>query len=129
MSSINKVFLTGTVGRSDYSTSAKGVGILRFSLVTTKYIKKDDGYDQKATWHNLTLFGKTATSNATRIVKGAKVGIEGELENGSYEKDGIKHNTTSIIVTNVDILKYANSGIESNELDGSDQGESDEVPF
>ena len=133
MSNINKVILSGTVGRADYKqVGAKETGLLKFSLVTTEYIKTDDGFDQKPTWHNITVWGQTADRLAERVVKGVKLSLEGKLSNGSYEKDGIKHNTVEIVATNIDVQKFAsdsdNPAKVADDLSGG-ANENDEVPF
>lgn len=43
-------------------------------------------------------FGKGAEFAQTYLHKGTKIAIEGHIQTGSYENDGVKHYTTDIIV-------------------------------
>ena len=47
-------------------------------------------------------FGTTADFIADYLEKGQRVGITGRLQSGKYEKDGVTHWTTDVIVDRVD---------------------------
>jgi len=74
--------------------------------VATTYSRKDkDGqFQEKTEWHRVKLFGKTAEVAGEYLKKGRQVYIEGRIEYGSYEKDGVKHYTTDIIGEDMQML-------------------------
>src|ERR1041385_3574515 len=100
---MNRVTLLGNVGNVEFKTTEKGTSLLKFSLATNKKWKNDAGELQEETsWHRCTLFGKRAESLQEYVTKGKKLMVEGELRYGSYEKEGVKHYTTDVIVNEVE---------------------------
>ena len=99
----NKVFLTGRVTREwEIRATSNGTTIARNSIAV------DSGYgDNKRTdFINLTAFGKTAETLEKYGFKGQKMLIEGRIQTGSYEKDGVKHSTTDVIVDRSEFLSF-----------------------
>ena len=47
-------------------------------------------------------FGQTAEFLEDNLGKGSRIGITGRLQTGKYEKDGVTHWTTDVIVERVD---------------------------
>ena len=65
---------------------------------------QDGNFQEKTEWHRVKLFGKTAEVAGEYLKKGRQVYIEGRIEYGSYEKDGVKHYTTDIIGDDMQML-------------------------
>ena len=103
---INKVILVGNLGNDpDVKYTQGGMAITTLSVATTHVRKDRDGNQQEKTeWHRVKLFGKTAEVAGEYLKKGRQVYIEGRLEYGSYEKDGVKHYTTDIIGDDMQML-------------------------
>ena len=103
---INKVILVGNLGNDpDVKYTQGGLTVTKASLATTTVRKDRDGNNQEKTeWHRVKLFGKTAEVAGEYLKKGRQVYIEGRLEYGSYEKDGVKHYTTDIIGDDMQML-------------------------
>jgi len=98
MSGTQKVIILGTLGRNpEISQTKSGMAICKFSLATSK--KKKDG-TEKTEWHRCTSFGKTGEVIERYVKKGQQLYVEGELSYGQYDKDGVTHYTTDIIVNN-----------------------------
>ena len=113
----NKVFLTGRVTREwEIRATSNGTTIARNSIAV------DSGYgDNKRTdFINLTAFGKTAETLEKYGFKGQKLLIEGRIQTGSYEKDGVKHSTTDIIVDRSEFLSFKDNNA-SEEKTGSQE--------
>lgn len=90
------VIIHGNIGNDIELTYAKsGIAIGKFSIATSK--RMSDGSD-KTSWHRCVAFGKTAETMAKWVKKGSGVLVEGELSYGQYEKDGVTHYTTEVIV-------------------------------
>jgi single-strand DNA-binding protein len=136
--SLNKVQLIGNVGKDpELSYSTTGTAYSRFSLATTDRVKDKSGeWTNKTEWHNITIFGKTAETFSKLIKKGSKIFIEGKLTNSEYEKDGVKRNSYSILVSDMrdivllDKREGGGSG-GSSESSSSESGpvSEDDLPF
>ena len=108
----NKVFLTGRVTREwEIRATSNGTTIARNSIAV------DSGYgDNKRTdFINLTAFGKTAETLEKYGFKGQKLLIEGRIQTGSYEKDGVKHSTTDIIIDRSEFLSFKDNNTSDKE--------------
>lgn len=93
---MNKVILTN--GRLVKDVELKGTiafQIARFTVAVNRQFKKDE-----ADFINCVAFGKKAETIEKFFKKGSPINIEGRLQTGSYEKDGVKHFTTDVIVDN-----------------------------
>ena len=109
---MNKVFLTGRVTREwEIRATSNGITIARNSIAV------DSGYgDNKRTdFINLTAFGKTAETLEKYGFKGQKMLIEGRIQTGSYEKDGVKHSTTDIIIDRSEFLSFKDNNTSDKE--------------
>ena len=108
----NKVFLTGRVTREwEIRATSNGTTIARNSIAV------DSGYgDNKRTdFINLTAFGKTAETLEKYGFKGQKMLIEGRIQTGSYEKDGVKRSTTDIIIDRSEFLSFKDNNASDKE--------------
>lgn len=103
---VNKAILVGNLGNDpDVKYTQGGMAIATLSVATTYSRKDKDGHFQEKTeWHRVKLFGKTAEVAGEYLKKGRQVYIEGRIEYGSYEKDGVKHYTTDIIGEDMQML-------------------------
>ena len=109
---VNKVILLGNLGNDpDVKYTQGGMAIATLSVATTYSRKDKDGqFQEKTEWHRVKLFGKTAEVAGEYLKKGRQVYIEGRIEYGSYEKDGIKHYTTDIIGEDMQMLGGGDGG-------------------
>lgn len=92
--SLNKIHLIGNLGKDpEMRTTQSGKKVVTISLCT------NDGWGdrEKANWHRITLWEKLAEIVNDYAKKGDRVYVEGHLEYGSYEKDGVTIPTAEII--------------------------------
>ena len=117
---VNKVILVGNLGNDpDVKYTQGGMAITTLSVATTHVRKDRDGNQQEKTeWHRVKLFGKLGEIAGEYLKKGRSVYIEGRLEYGSYEKDGIKHYTTDIVADEMQLL----GGGEGGQRGGGEGG-------
>lgn len=97
---MNKVILTN--GRLVRDVELKGTiefQIARFTVAVNRQFKKDE-----ADFISCVAFGKKAETIEKFFKKGSPINIEGRLQTGSYEKDGVKHFTTDVIVGNFEFV-------------------------
>ena len=116
---VNKVILLGNLGNDpDVKYTQGGMAITTLSIATTSVRKDKDGNQQEKTeWHRVKLFGKLGEIAGEYLKKGRQVYIEGRIEYGSYEKDGVKQCTTDVIADEMQML----GGGESGERQSSGQ--------
>ena len=109
---VNKVILVGNLGNDpDVKYTQGGMAITTLSLATTSVRKDRDGNQQEKTeWHRVKLFGKLGEIAGEYLKKGRSVYIEGRIEYGSYEKDGVKHYTTDIVADEMQMLGGRSEG-------------------
>ncbi len=109
---VNKVILVGNLGNDpDVKYTQGGMAITTLSVATTSVRKDRDGNQQEKTeWHRVKLFGKLGEIAGEYLRKGRSVYIEGRLEYGSYEKDGVKHYTTDIVADEMQMLGGGEGG-------------------
>lgn len=103
---MNLVVLVGRLGRDpEVKTLPSGHTVANFSLATDEPVKKPDGsWEKRAEWHRLAAWGKTAELVGKHLVKGSQVAIEGRLQTRSYEKDGVKHYSTDVVVDRLEFV-------------------------
>ena len=109
---INKVILVGNLGNDpETKYTQSGMAVTTISLATTSVRKDRDGNTQERTeWHRVKFFGKLGEIAGEYLRKGRAVYIEGRLEYGSYEKDGVKHYTTDIVADEMQMLGGGEGG-------------------
>ena len=107
MSSVNKIFLLGNVGKEPETRAfANGDGVTSFSVATSDSWKDKASGELKSQteWHNVVCYRKLSEI-ASRIVKqGSKVFVEGKLKTRKWEKDGVTHYKTEIEASQLLVL-------------------------
>ena len=94
---MNKWIGIGRLCSEPEMTSGKnGNNIAKYRLAVNRDFKKDG--QQEADFLNCVAFGKSADFAQNYLHKGMKIAVEGRIQTGSYEKDGVKHYTTDIVV-------------------------------
>lgn len=115
--SVNKAIIVGRLGNDPDIRDIGNTGDDRskcavFSLATNEQWKDKDGNKQeRAEWHRIVCWGKTAVLAHKYLKKGHQVYIEGRLQTRDYvDKNDVKRYTTEIICTTMNFLESANSG-------------------
>lgn len=110
---MNNVSLVGRLTRDpDIRYTDGGLSITRFNIAVDRRFKKDG--DQTADFISVVCFGKTAEFIEKYFSKGMRIGLQGRIQTGSYEKDGIKVYTTDVIAENVEFVESRSSGQQDN---------------
>ena len=103
---MNKVFLIGNLTKDPevrYTVSDNPTCVCKFTLAV------NDGYgeQQKTSFINIVVFGKSGENCERFLSRGSKVAIEGRIQTGSYEKDGRKVYTTDVVTNSIEFLGNA----------------------
>ena len=113
---MNLVVLTGRLTKEvELKQTNTGKTYTRFSLAVNKTFKKDE-----CDFISCVAWEKTAELMVKYLGKGSKVGITGEINTGSYEKEGVKVFTTDVIVRNLEFLDSKKSGGSQSDDTNSD---------
>lgn len=101
---INKALIAGRLTKDPVvRTTQTGQTVAQFSVATSQTWNDKQGQKQeKATFHNIVMWGKLAEIAGQWLTKGQEVFIEGKIETRDYTgKDGIKRYTTEIVGNNM----------------------------
>lgn len=90
----------------DVRTSQDGKEIAKYRLAVNRTYSKDG--QQEADFLNCVVFGKGAEFAKNYLQKGTKVAIEGRIQTGSYDKDGVRVYTTDIVVERCEFCESKN---------------------
>jgi len=131
MNSTQQIGNLGNDPEVKYLDNDKGTCICNFSIAVPVYDKRKN--EDVPNWISCKAIGKTAENIGEYFKKGHKIGITGELRNDQWEKDGVKHSKTYILVSHFDFLtkKEGATGQQEyaeDELTDDLIGE-DEIPF
>ena len=119
---MNKTILLGNLTKDNELKQAGQTQVLKNTLAVKREFKKDE-----TDFINIVAFSKTAELIAKYTQKGSKLLIQGRLQIGSYEKDGIKRQTADVIVENIEFIGGNKQNKESDFLGGPIEG--DGIPF
>jgi len=97
---MNEAKLFGRLGKDpEIKAIPNGTMVCNFSIATSEKWKDKAGTKQeKATWHNIVVWGKSGEAAHTILKKGSLVLISGKIENRSYDKDGEKRFISEVVV-------------------------------
>lgn len=131
---MNKVILVGRLTRDPETRQAGDTTVTRFSLaVDRRFRKAGDETSPSADFPSCVAFGKTAEFINKYFKQGVKMALEGRLQTGSYEKDGVKHYTTDVIAEQVEFAESKkaedNPPPSPNEWAEIPEGIENELPF
>lgn len=115
------------------------VSVCRFTVAVDRNYTKQ-GEERKADFIDCLAWRNTAEFIGKYFSKGSSIAVQGSIQTGSYEKDGIKRRTFEIVVDNV---SFCGSKTEGNNQaaptdpgieysgDSTDFGEvtDDDLPF
>ena len=125
---MNKVILTGRLTKdAEVRYSQNQTAVARFNLATPRMKQGEADFPQ------CVAFGKTAELIEKYVRKGNRIGIEGRLYTGSYEKDGKKYYSTNVIIERIEFLeskaKEEPKPEEEDFMSIADGLEDDGLPF
>ena len=96
-----------------------GVSVTRFTVAVDRAYKQ--GEERKADFINVIAWRSTSEFICKYFKKGSMIAIQGSIETGSYEKDGVKRNTFEIVADNVSFCGSKNDGQGGNSSQNEPQ--------
>jgi single-strand DNA-binding protein len=125
MADVNHVILVGRLTRdAELKYTPSGFPISTFSLALNRNKKNGDQWVEEAHYFDVELFGKSAESLKTYLVKGKQIAVEGELRQDRWEQDGQKRSKVKIAASNVQLLGGGSGGGTGGPGGSSGGGES-----
>ena len=107
---LNLVILTGRLTKDpELKHGASGSAYCKFTIAVNR-MKKEDGAD----FIFCSAFGKTAELIAEYVRKGHQLGVQGRLQQDTYEKDGEKISKTGVTVDKIDFLESKKEETQTN---------------
>ena len=101
---VNKAIICGRLTKApEIRTTQTGQSTASFSVATSRAWKDKQGQKQeKASFHNIVMWGRLAEIAGQYLTKGQEIFIEGRIETRSWDdKSGNKHYITEIIAENM----------------------------
>ncbi len=109
--SINRVILVGNAGSDpDVRETKDGTPVAHLSLATDRRFRQNGEEQRRTEWHRLTFWGKASDIVARFVRRGSRLYVEGRLEYGSYERDGVAIPTVDVIVQDFVLLDGSAAG-------------------
>lgn len=96
-------------GEPEVSYTQGGLAIARYRLAVNRD-RKQEGQPE-ADFLNIVVFGKGAEFAQKYLHRGMKIAIEGRIQTGSYEKNGVKRYTTDIIAERQEFVESKTAGV------------------
>lgn len=130
MPSMNHVSITGRLGRNpELRTTQTGTSVVNISLAVDDSREKD-----RAHWIDVVIWGRQADAFADFLSKGRRVGVEGRLQQRTWEdRDGNKRSTIEVVCERWVFLDSVRDQGDTRQDDRPDStanapGSSDERP-
>lgn len=135
---MNSVILIGRLTQDPQaSTLDSGHSYCRFSIAVNRRFSRNG--ENQADFINIITWDALAQNCVKYLVKGSQVAVQGSIQTGSYERDGVRRQTFDIRADQVEFLSRANgSGTGAGEagkpardqaIDELKEVEDDDMPF
>ncbi len=109
--SVNRVILVGNAGSDpDVRETPSGSTVAHLSLATNRVFQHNGQEQRKTEWHRLTFWAGAAQTIEKWVRKGTRMYVEGRIEYGSYDRDGVTIPTADVIVQEFVFLDQRPSG-------------------
>jgi single-strand DNA-binding protein len=140
---LNSAIIMGRITADpELRKTPSGVDVTRFTVAVDRDYAKQ-GEEKKTDFINVVAWRQTASFLCKYFSKGSMVAVQGSIQTGSYEKDGVKRNTFEIVADNVSFCGSKNDGQSNNSsqnepqttadddysANGFDMAEDDDLPF
>ena len=102
---MNLIVLKGNLARDpdlrSITTGNRDTSVVNFTVAVSREYRKSDGTtDKNTTFVNCEAWDSGAEAIASNFKKGDLVMLEGSLRNDNWEKDGVKHSSMKVRVSN-----------------------------
>ena len=130
MASLNRAMLIGNLCKDvELRYTATGTAVASFTLATNEKFKNKAGeWEDKAEFHNVTLWARLAELAWEYLSKGKQVYIEGRLQTRKWQdKDGKDRYTTEVVGERMQFLSPG--GQRDEPANAGNFNADDDIPF
>lgn len=127
---MNKCFIIGNLAKDpDIRKTQSGREVAMFTVAVNRRVAKDKQVPGAPTADFLpcVAWNKTAEIVERYCTKGKQVAIDGRIQVRSYDKDGVKHYVTEIVVNELELLGRSGSADHGDNRPPAPDDE--EIPF
>jgi single-strand DNA-binding protein len=132
----NAVIMGRLTADPELRQTPSNVSVTRFTVAVDRGYAKQ-GEEKKTDFINIVAWRSTAEFVCKYFSKGSMIAIQGAIETGSYEKDGVKRYTFEINADNVSFCgskneQSSNEGVANNATttpDFAEMADDDDLPF
>ena len=134
MTDLNSVIeigrLTRDISERDFTYTTGGTARLNLSIAVNRSEKRNGAWQDKVSYFDVTVWGKTAENIRPYLHKGKQIAIDGYLDQQRWEKDGVKNSKVVIIADSVQLLGGNESAPQAQQPAGEYQsaGSGDDFP-
>jgi single-strand DNA-binding protein len=121
----NNVTLVGNITRDpELRFTQGGQAVASFGLAVNRRYQQNGEWQEKVSFINITAWGQLGENAASSLSKGARVIVNGRLEQREYEtRDGDKRNVVEVVADEIGpSLRWATAQVERNERRSTDSG-------
>ena len=122
--------LTRDISERDFGYTTGGTARLNLSIAVNRSEKRNGAWQDKVSYFDVTVWGKTAENIRPHLHKGKQIAIDGYLDQQRWEKDGVKYSKVVIIADSVQLLGGNESAPQAQQPAGEYQsaGSGDDFP-
>ena len=114
---MNSVILIGRLTQDPQaSTLDSGHSYCRFSIAVNRRYSRNG--ENQADFINIITWDALAQNCVKYLVKGSQVAVQGSIQTGSYERDGVRRQTFDIRADQVEFLSRATGAPVNGAADG-----------
>ena len=133
MTDINTLTIIGRLVRDPEAIAytSGGTARLNISVAVNRREKRGGDWSDRASFFDITIWGKTAENIKPYLVKGKQIAVEGYLDQQRWEKDGQKFSRVCIVANNVQLLGGKDGAREATPQQAggyTDAGSGDDFP-
>ena len=131
--------LTRDISDRDFAYTTGGTARLNLSIAVKRSEKRNGAWQDKVSYFDVTVWGKTAENIRPYLHKGKQIAIDGYLDQQRWEKDGVKYSKVVIIADSVQLLGGNENSQQSApqaqqpagdyQSAGSDDDYPEDIPF
>ena len=113
---INKVFISGNLASDCEKHGSEKNPVVLFTVAVNERFYVDDEAEERTHWIDCKIFGNYAKALAPSLKKGARVTVEGSLDQSKWQDDeGNNHSKLSVKCANVEISAAREKATEEKE--------------
>ncbi len=117
MNNLNSVLIEGNLTKDpELSYTSTGKPVVKLRIGSNRSYKKDDEYQQEASFFDITVWGKQAEACAEFLEKGRGVRIVGRLKEDRWQdQEGNNRSKVQIVAEHVEFMPKPNKGDTDQE--------------